>query len=334
VKRPVWVFLFGVAACGRPETLVRQPATREPIVAATKSAPPPVASAPRAEPGAEATLGVADRGIYPDLDRLLELPPPAAGQTLGAVVDPSHALLVVYADDWPVKVYPLGGSAELDVGGTTLKLRPGDRAELVARLRGGSISELKPGEFPPPGDADGDGIPDPLDVLIGAHKAVLAGASYSDQYFNLDYPNGDPPRDKGACVDVIVRAVRNAGIDLQSAMIEDERAAKSSYGLDHVDPNIDHRRVKNAIVYFERHWQPHSAAVDDAHDPLRPGDVVFLDTFPDRPGPDHVGIVSEKKGRSGYPLVINLWTFGYKTQAMDLLGSVPVTERFRFPSRR
>jgi signal peptidase II len=130
------------------------------------------------------------------------------------VIDPRHALLVVYADDWPVKVYPLGGSAELTVGSEKLALRPGDRAELAPRLSGVLARRLGNGEVAPPGDADDDGIPDPLDVLLGAHKAVLGGASYDDAYFSLSYPMGDPRRDKGACVDVIVRAVRNAGVDL------------------------------------------------------------------------------------------------------------------------
>jgi uncharacterized protein YijF (DUF1287 family) len=307
------------AACSRSEP----PAAPRALARIEKPAQPPPASAP-----AETSLGVHDRGIYPDLDALLELPPPDARQKLGAVIDPRHALLVVYADDWPVKVYPLGGSAELTVSSEKLALRPGDRAELAPRLSGVLARRLGNGEVAPPGDADDDGIPDPLDVLLGAHKAVLGGASYDDAYFSLSYPMGDPPRDKGACVDVIVRAVRNAGVDLQAGVIEDERRA----GASHVDPNIDHRRVKNAIGYFERHWNAHSTAVDDSNDPLRPGDVVFLDTFANRPGPDHVGIVSERTGRSGHPLVINLWTFGYKTQAMDLLGFVPVTHRFRFPS--
>ena len=180
---------------------------------------------------------------------------------------------------------------------------------------------------------DDDGIPDPLDLLIGAHKTVLDAADYDDGYFSLKYPNGDPPRNRGACVDVVIRAVRNAGVDLQVAVIEDERANASAYGVTRPDSSIDHRRVRNAIVFFKRHWLRRSTALDDAADPYRPGDVVFLDTIENRPGPDHVGIVTQTKGKSGHPTLINLWTFGYKTRAMDLLGSVPVTHRFRFPSR-
>jgi uncharacterized protein YijF (DUF1287 family) len=134
-------------------------------------------------------------------------------------------------------------------------------------------------------------------------------------------------------VDVIVRAVRNAGLDLQSEVFTDIRGAASAYGKARPDPNIDHRRVKTVLIYFRRHWRAHSPALDDPNDPLRVGDVVLFDTFPNRPGPDHIGIVSELKGESGKPLVINNWTFGTTTRPMDLFGSVPVTHRFRFPSR-
>lgn len=306
-------------------------ATRLPPAAPSERTPTPVAPAVAAP--SESSLGVVDLGVYSDLDARVQLPPPASGVPLTGVIDSRHSTLVVYANGWPHKVYPLGGPAELLVGSERLALRAGDRSELSGRLAPGSLRHLGPLEQAPPGDRDDDGIPDPLDLLLGAKKTVLDGASYDDAYFSLKYPGGDPPRDRGACVDVIVRAARNAGVDLQQAVIEDERRAGASYGVTRPDSNIDHRRVRNAIVFFQRHWDARSALLDDAADPLRPGDVVFLDTFPSRPGPDHVGVLAQETGESGRPLVINLWTFGYTTQAMDLLAFVPVTHRFRFPSR-
>ncbi len=97
----------------------------------------------------------------------------------------------------------------------------------------------------------------------------------------------------------------------------------------HGDPAIDQRRVGTLLPYFLRHWQRHTTRLDDPDDPLRPGDVVLLDTFPDRPGPDHVGVVSDRVGESGYLVVINNWTDGTVTKEMDLLGWVPVLYRFR-----
>ncbi|MGZ3408515.1 MAG: DUF1287 domain-containing protein, partial [Polyangia bacterium] len=62
----------------------------------------------------------------------------------------------------------------------------------------------------------------------------------------------------------------------------------------------------------------------------RPGDVVFFDTFPQREGPDHLGVVSDSVGRSGLLLVINNWTEGATDAEMDLLTWVPVTHHFRW----
>ncbi len=276
-------------------------------------------------------MGVVDVGVFGDLDPRVQLPAPLGAD--GLLLDEERQLLTAYAGGHPLKIYPVGAGSELRVAATHLKLRPGDVAELRALAAQVTLRRLAPGHAPPPGDADGDGIADPLDLRIGAEKAALNGASYSDAYFSMPFPGGDAPRNRGACVDVIVRAARNAGFDLQSALQRDLAGAKSVYGVERADTNIDHRRVRVVIRYFERHWRSRSTALDDAADPLRPGDVVFLDTFPNRPGPDHVGVLAETQGKSGHPLVINNWTTGYTTRAMDLLGFVPVTHRFRFPSK-
>jgi uncharacterized protein YijF (DUF1287 family) len=272
-------------------------------------------------------------GIFGDVEPKLQIAPPSAKEPLLLLIDARRGLLLLYAAGWPRKVYPLGGPTSLSVGAERLPLRPGDRAELEPMVARARVQRLEQGQVAPPGDRDRDGIPDPLDLLLGAHKAALNADHYDDRYFSLGFPNGDPPRDRGACVDVVVRSARNAGLDLQSAVFEDVRSASAAYGKSRPDPNIDHRRVRSVLVYLRRHWRARSALLEDPSDPLRIGDVVLLDTFPNRPGPEHIGIVSEIVGDSGYPLVINNWTFGYTTRPMDLLGSFPMTHRFRFPSR-
>ncbi len=97
------------------------------------------------------------------------------------------------------------------------------------------------------------------------------------------------------------------------------------------DANIDQRRVGTLLPYFKKHWQQRSAKLDDESDPLRPGDVILMDTFPSRPGPDHIGIISDQLAGDGQPLVINNWTNGTVTSEMDLLSFVPVLYRFRLP---
>ncbi len=297
-------------------------------VSSVKAAAPHRVPEPAAAP--EVALGVRDEGVFADLDARTQLALPS-GEPLALLEDRARSLLVAYVDGHPVKVYPLGGSAELLVAGRRLALRPGDRTELAPRVANATLRAVEPGQSAPPSDRDGDGIPDPLDLLVGATKTWLNGAHYDDGYFSLTFPGGDPPRDRGACVDVIVRALRNAGVDLQAEIAREVRAAPAAYGVAKADASIDHRRVRTVIHYFLRHWDRRSAELDHSQDPLRAGDVVFLDTFPNRPGPDHVGILAHERGESGLPLVINNWTFGTTTRPMDLLGSIPVTHRFRFP---
>src|SRR5690554_4010617 len=80
--------------------------------------------------------------------------------------------------------------------------------------------------------------------------------TYDPSYFSIAYPNGDVPSDKGVCTDVIIRAYRILGTDLQKEVHEDMRANFSVYPnnwkLTKTDRNIDHRRVPNLMKYFER----------------------------------------------------------------------------------
>jgi uncharacterized protein YijF (DUF1287 family) len=276
---------------------------------------------------------VADKGIWPDLDAVVQiaLPGGLTADHVGVRVDAKHQVLVLSIDGVARKAYPLRGPARLAVGERVLELRAGDRAELAnlvvaERLTTGASAH----------DRDGDGIPDPLDLLIGAKKTVANADAYTAEakgYIALAYPLGDVPRTIGVCTDVIIRAVRNAGIDLQKELHEDIRRARAAYpmvkGLG--DPNIDQRRVGTLLPYFKRHWELHTAKLDDPADPLRPGDVILMDTFPSRSGPDHIGVLSDRLDALGLPLVINNWTDGTVTAEMDLLTFVPVMYRFRLP---
>jgi uncharacterized protein YijF (DUF1287 family) len=314
-------------ACGR--------AMSEPLPEETRGGQARETKPTGTAPAREAALGVADRGIFSDLDAKVQVDVPAAlaPGAARAIIDRGRHLLVLYDRDWPVKVYPLGGSSELVVGAHRLALRPGDRAELAPLLGAARVRELAPGQTAPPGDDDRDGIPDPLDVLLGGYKNSLNAAVYSGGYMQLDFPGGDVPRDMGVCSDVIVRALRNAGLDLQADVQREIRRAPRAFPMvARPNAHIDHRRVKTVLPYFERRWDRRRTALDDPDDPLRPGDVVFMDTFPGKPGPDHVGILSDRVGPSGLPLVINSWTDGFRAGEMDLLGLVPITHRFRYPS--
>jgi len=280
----------------------------------------------------ETCLGVTDRGIFPDLDDRvqLQLPSPLAPTRVTATVDTAHAVLILSIDGFPRKAYPLSGTPAA-IAGRELALRPGDRDELLPLLSADRIAAGVAAH-----DHDHDGIPDPLDILIGAKKAALNADSYTpeaEDYISMKYPGGDVPRTIGVCTDVIVRSVRNAGVDIQKDLHEDIARARAAYpmvkGLG--DPSIDQRRVGTLLPYFQRRWEKHTAKLDDPKDPLRPGDVILMDTFPQRSGPDHIGILSDRLDDQGLPLVINNWTDGTVTKEMDLLPAIPVMYRFRLP---
>ncbi len=284
-----------------------------------------------AAPKGESCLGVADKGVFGDLDEQVQLAIPAglAPDRVNAMLDRERGLVILSIDGVPRKAYPLGGTASLTVGRFELTLRPGDRGELQPLLTQSRVTESKARP-----DRDGDGLPDALDILIGAKKTVINADAYTTQaqgYIKLAYPNGDVDRTIGVCTDVVIRAVRNAGLDLQKALHEDIKRRRKAFPMIRKGPdaNIDQRRVGTLLPYFKKHWDQRTARLDDPADPLRPGDIILMDTFPSRPGPDHIGIISDQLGPTGLPLVINNWTNGTVTSEMDLLSFVPVLYRFR-----
>ncbi len=329
IHRGGFGFLLVAAACAGPPPSPKANRTvhdTSPAPAgqiAPIEAAPPAPAPPPAPP--EASLGVHDQGIWPDLDSQVQLAlPDVDASRVTAVIDGDT--LIVEIDGWPTKPYPLDGDVAVAVGDRTLQLRAGDAEELDGLLRAGSVREADTA------DRDGDALPDPLDVLIGAKKTAIQAGTYGAGYLSLDYPGGDVPRDRGVCTDVVIRSMRNAGLDLQQEVHRDIVKHPKAYPMVKKkggDTNIDHRRVKTILPYFVRHVEAHTAALDDPDDPLRPGDIIFMDTFPERKGPDHIGVLSDTRNDQGLPLVINSWTDGYVTQEMDLLGWVPVTHRFR-----
>lgn len=123
---------------------------------------------------------------------------------------------------------------------------------------------------------------------------------YDPAYFSIKYPNGDIPENKGVCTDVIIRCYRKLNIDLQKEVHEDMAANFSEYpnlkkwGMTKTDTNIDHRRVPNLEVFFERKGIKLPVS-EDAKD-YKTGELVTWMINEKLP---HIGIITNKKSEDG-----------------------------------
>src|SRR5512136_201312 len=154
----------------------------------------------------------------------------------------------------------------------------------------------------PPVDA-GDDVG--MRLVSAARTQIGKTVRYDPRYQSISYPNGDLPMDRGVCTDVIVRAFRaGLGLDLQVLVHEDIKRDFKKYprnsGSGSPDKNIDHRRVANLRTYLDRRgW---SIAVTNKAEDYKPGDLVACIVPRDLP---HIMIVSDKKNKTGRPLVIH-----------------------------
>lgn len=167
---------------------------------------------------------------------------------------------------------------------------------------------------------------DGLATAQAAKAQVGVTLEYDPAYRKLAYPAGDVPLRTGVCADVVVRALRARGLDLQTALHEDMAANFSAYpkqwGLKKPDANIDHRRVPNLAVWFTR--QGWSLPVSKAAADYRPGDIVTWDLSR---GLKHIGVVSSVKTKTGTPLVVH--NIGSGAREEDVLFAWAITGRFR-----
>lgn len=164
-------------------------------------------------------------------------------------------------------------------------------------------------------------------LIAAARKQIGVTKTYDPAYVSLAYPNGDLPIERGVCTDVVIRAMRQNGIDLQKEVHEDMKKNFSSYpkiwGLKTTDKNIDHRRVPNLQKYFARKGFTQTTSLKN--DDYQPGDLVTCLVAGKLP---HIMIVSDKKGASGNWLVIH--NIGAGTQEEDCLFTYKLTGHYRW----
>jgi uncharacterized protein YijF (DUF1287 family) len=163
---------------------------------------------------------------------------------------------------------------------------------------------------------------DPAQLVKDARSQIGKTLYYDPAYSALRYPMGDVPLLKGVCTDVVIRALRQQGMDLQQGIHEDMRASFKRYpqkwGLKGPDRNIDHRRVPNIQAYLQRQGY----AVQDQR--YAPGDIVTWDLGR---GLAHIGIVSDRKSFNQTPLIIH--NIGQGAREENILHQYAITGHYR-----
>ena len=160
-------------------------------------------------------------------------------------------------------------------------------------------------------------------IVLDARQQIGQTLYYDPAYTTLKYPMGDVPMIKGVCTDVIIRALRLQGVDLQKLIHEDMKKSFAVYpkkwGLKSTDRNIDHRRVPNIMTYFQRQGYE----IKDKN--YKAGDIVTWDLGK---GLVHIGIISNQKSLvNSTPLVIH--NIGSGTQENIILFDYKITGHYR-----
>ena len=168
------------------------------------------------------------------------------------------------------------------------------------------------------------------DVVAAAIAQTHARVTYDGSYRRIAYPGGDVPETIGVCTDVVIRAYRKVGVDLQVKVHEDMARAFKSYpqqwGMAAPDANIDHRRVPNLQTYFARHGA--SLAISRHARDYAPGDLV---TWMLPGNLTHIGIVTGETSPAGIPLIVH--NIGRGPEVEDSLFKYPITGHYRYPPR-
>ena len=167
-------------------------------------------------------------------------------------------------------------------------------------------------------------------LVAAAIERTNHSVKYVSAYVQLDYPGGDVPADTGVCSDEIIRAYRAVGVDLQKEVHEDivknwpDYPAKTKWHQTHPDPNIDHRRVPNLMVFFARKGESLPISLQ-AKDYL-PGDIVTWDLGGNVP---HIGMVVNVKSPPGGPFMI-VHNIGQGPKMEDVLFNWKITGHYRY----
>lgn len=165
-------------------------------------------------------------------------------------------------------------------------------------------------------------------LVKAAQERTKYQVLYHGAYRAIAYPMGDVPIEQGVCTDLIIRAYRVLGVDLQQLVHEDMHANFSAYpnnwGLRSTDTNIDHRRVPNLQTFFARNGNELNVS-QEGIDYLS-GDLVTWMLPGNLP---HIGIVSSEKV-NGFERPKILHNIGRGPVEDDILFKYEITGHYRY----
>ena len=167
-------------------------------------------------------------------------------------------------------------------------------------------------------------------LVAAAIERTHHSVRYISEYIRIPYPGGDVPANTGVCTDEIIRSYRAVGVDLQKEVHEDMLQNFAAYPnkrrwlLGHPDSNIDHRRVPNLMVFFQRKGD--SLRITVRAEDYAPGDLVTWDLGGNVP---HIGIVVDQTSRltGRYMIVHNI---GEGPKMEDVLFNWKITGHYRY----
>lgn len=157
-----------------------------------------------------------------------------------------------------------------------------------------------------------------LRLAQAARTQTASLVIYNARYTRIAYPAGDVSPFYGVCTDVVIRAYRMLGIDLQVEVAD--------AGVGSGDRSIDHRRVEVMRKFMAKRGE--SLPASDNPDDYLAGDVVTYYRPQNKSSTAHVAIVSDTIGPSGQPMIIH--NRGWGVQLEDALFVDKITGHYRY----
>ncbi|MGE0023787.1 MAG: DUF1287 domain-containing protein [Hyphomicrobium sp.] len=290
-------------------TSVREDRTDAPSVAGTRQtlAPQPALTAMPSSPAtseAHSAAGLDTTGLA---EAPLSTVPPAEPSTTLALLAPAGDMVSAPTPAAPESV------AALDVDEDGKPIRPGICA--VAEMPR-AVAAMSPAPSPAASALDGETFG--LRLAEAAESQVGSFVIYNDAYRNISYPMGDVNPLFGVCTDVVVRAYRTLGLDLQ-VLVHQARAGRG-------DTSIDQRRTEVLRRFFAA--QGETLPVTTFGEDYRPGDVVTYDRPQNRGARAHIAVVSTVVAPSGRLMIVH--NRGWGPQLEDALFVDRITGHYRY----